>query len=286
MNKRIILTFIVLLCLTAVVFAGQSSNFTSSPEATSSGGGNASSSNFSSNTSVGSVSGGNLVSASFSALSGFLSMLVGADITAPTITTVKIDSQTVVNNDYVKKDGTLTAVVQDGTGVSIESSAMIIDSSTTYFKNLTSPSTYDASTGNLTYVLNLSTGTHTIVISAVDYNNNTSTYTRTVRVDTGDPAAAMAYIYPNPFNPLNGPAKIAYQLNRDSDVTLYMFNEINQLVWKRVYLSGVNGGKSGYNEISWDGNTDFGDLAGNGPYFLRIVSGGKMIGKIKIAVLK
>ena len=213
-------------------------------------------------------------------------MLAGADITAPSITSVKVNSATIVNNDYVKKDGTLTAVVQDATGVSIEASAMIIDSVTTLFKDLTLPSTYDASTGNLTYVLNLSTGTHTIVISAVDYNNNTSTYTRTVKVDSGEPAANMAYIYPNPFNPLQGSARIAYQLNQDADITLYMFNEINQLVWKRVYLSGVNGGKSGYNEISWDGNTDFGELAPNGPYFLRIVSGGRMIGKIKIAVLK
>jgi len=277
-----------LLILLMIVLA--TNTIASSPSTPAGGTGKSSSSN---NTNISSeeiASYGKNTSTNYIMLGGFLSALAGGgDIIPPSISSVRFDNEEVANDDFIKNDATLTATILDnvgGSGVSLETSRIIIDNTGTYFSDLSSPNSFNASTGALSYALSLTSGTHTITIEAVDDNGNTSRYIREAQVDTGDLAASMAFIFPNPFNPNAGRAKIAYQLNRDSDVTLYMFNEINQLVWKRSYLSGQNGARAGYNEIEWDGASDFGDIVGNGPYFLRIASGGRMIGKIKIAVLR
>jgi hypothetical protein len=210
-----------------------------------------------------------------------------AGTVAPTISNVKIDDQPVVNGDYINSAAMLTATVTDqGSGISTSESKVLVDGQSTTFADLTAPSSYEISSGLLVFELNLNTGTHTIEIQAVDNNSNSSTYQRTVRVDTGATDATTPMVHPNPYNPNQGDLLIGYQLSKDIDARIYIFNEINQLVWRRYNIPGYEGGKAGYNEIGWNGRDDNRRLVANGPYFLRLVVGGKLIGKAKIAVLR
>ena len=291
MNKYFLIKFFIILVLIMlfpiIAFASQSTNFTSNPNLIDSGGDKSSSASYVNLCTIGISSFFNTASPNYSSSNGFLIALVGqVDVTAPTISNVKFDGQEVAKNDFIKSNATLTASVLDAGGISPNTSSVIVDGTATYFKNFVSPSSYNSTTGSLTFKLNLNNGMHTIGISAKDLTNNASSCSQTVKVETGEPKATATFIFPNPFDPNHGKARIAYQLNQDANVTLYIFNEINQQVWQRNFTAGSNGGRSGYNEIEWGGENDFGGMAHNGAYFLRIVSGGKVIGKIKIAVLK
>jgi hypothetical protein len=285
--KKIVIIILISFSLSSVALASQSANYISVPNSVSSGGIKSSSSNNSNISSVGIASYSDTQSTNYISLNGFLVVLAGSgDMIPPSISNIKFDGRDVVKNDFIKSDALLTAILQDGSGISMDASGVVVDNTTTYLTNFVTPSTYDAATGNMNYNLNLSSGSHTIKILAVDMNANSTTYVQTLEVDTGELRAASSLVYPNPFNPNQGKAKFAYQLNRDGNVTLYLFNEINQLVWQRNFQAGSNGGQAGYNEIEWDGVTDFNEQVANGAYYLRVVSGGKVIGKTKVAVLK
>ena len=219
---------------------------------------------------------------------GFVSEVSGSETaTPPSIESVAFDGREVAADDYIAADAEMTAtIVNQGGGVSVEASSVVVGSTTTNFSDLTAPSTYDATTGELTFKHDLAAGTHTIQIVAFNTSSDSATYSRSLKVGTGDASATGALIYPNPYNPSDGNARIGYQLSEDAAVTIYIFNEINQLAWRRNYASGTNGGRVGYNEIEWNGQTDFGQMAANGAYFLRITADGKVVGRIKIAVLR
>ncbi len=99
-------------------------------------------------------------------------------------------------------------------------------------------------------------------------------------------SAGAAVNYPNPFNPLSGPTAIIYQLDSDRDVSLLLFNISYELILKKDLTATLNGGKAGDNSVTWDGRNHFGDLVGNGVYFIRIVDRhtGNVLVKGKIAV--
>lgn len=99
--------------------------------------------------------------------------------------------------------------------------------------------------------------------------------------------SVMVLNYPNPFNPAAGETtSIEYSLTAAAGVTIYIFNVINQPVKRISCPSGQSGGRAGYNQVVWDGYTDFNELAANDAYVARVVSGGRQIGKCKIVVLK
>jgi hypothetical protein len=216
-----------------------------------------------------------------------ISLCANAGTIAPTITNVKFNERTIINNDYIEQDAVLTATVTDvGSGISTTESKVIVDGQATTFANLIAPASYEVSSGLLVFDLSLNTGTHTVEIQAVDNNSNVSTYQRTVKVDTGTVVTTLTLVYPNPYNPNNGDLLIAYKLSKDTNVQIYIFNEINQLIWRRSNIPGFDGGAAGYNEIGWDGKDSNGRSIPNGAYFMRLVVGGRLIGKAKIAVLR
>jgi hypothetical protein len=209
------------------------------------------------------------------------------DNSGPIISNVKIDSKTLANNDYIKQTATLTATITDEVGVSLTCSSIEVDGVKTLFSTLTSASTFDASASTLSYNLNLSSGSHTIKICAVDIKGNTTSLTRAVEVSSGGAiSASSVMIYPNPFNPTAGNARIAYTLNTAADISIMIFNAVVQLTFKTAISSGASGATAGYNEYSWDGKDTGGQVVGNDLYFVRIVSGGKVIGRTKLAVIK
>ena len=91
--------------------------------------------------------------------------------------------------------------------------------------------------------------------------------------------------YPNPFKPGHGQGTtIGYMLDTTTsnvEVTIYIYNLNGTLLWKRAYIQNP-----GYQQVSFSGISDLGEILGNGVYLYQIVSGGKVLGKGKMAVLE
>ncbi len=98
---------------------------------------------------------------------------------------------------------------------------------------------------------------------------------------------SMALNTPNPFDPGSETTTIVYRLDQDTDVTLAIFSTTADLLWKRSYIAGSNGGRAGDNSVLWNGLTDFNERAANGVYLLRVINrgNGRVLAKGKIAVL-
>lgn len=92
--------------------------------------------------------------------------------------------------------------------------------------------------------------------------------------------------YPNPFRPLKGEtASIAYTLTKDAQITLYIHDIRGTVLWKRTYEPFEEGGKAGYNEITWNGKSDFGEVVGNGIYIIKLAHANKIARSGKVTVL-
>ena len=94
----------------------------------------------------------------------------------------------------------------------------------------------------------------------------------------------------NPFNPAVAATSIKYNLSKDTNIILSVFNIRGEKVWERVYAAGGSGASAGANAIVWDGITDFKSVASFGVYIVVITTkdGGsvKELGRTKIAVVK
>ncbi|MFA5103749.1 MAG: hypothetical protein WC527_01015 [Candidatus Margulisiibacteriota bacterium] len=288
LKKQTAAIIISVLMLNAQCFAMTSASYSISTSGVGAANGNLSSSSYSGCGGAGSGAVGTTSSTNYSGISGpYGAVFLATGTTPPVVSDLKIDSMAIIDGDLIKGDGTLTATVTDNIGVDTSKSSVEVDGVFTNFSALTSPSTYEAATGALSYKLNISSsGDHTVKIHAVDTNNNATTVSRSVKTNSGDLAAVAVRFYPNPFNPNSAAGVIAYQLNKDSDVSIYIFNAIGQLIYRSNCSSGTAGGHIGYNEVAWDGKDDFGAIVGNDIYFVRIISAGKVIGKTKIAVIK
>ena len=286
-NRKIVLKSIayifvaVSILLSGSALALSSGSYSVSPEVISSGGGQYGN--------AGDSAVGGISSSGYIILCGFFpSSISAADSTPPGISNVRVDGHLIAEGDFISRTSVLTAEVTDNSGINTALSSVEVDGVFTPFSSLSGASSgYDASTGILTYTFGFtSDGTHALAIHAVDVNDNVSLYSKELKINTSGASAAGLYMYPNPFNPLSGAGAIAYNLSEDSDVTLYIFNAVGRIVLKRTFMSGSEGGHTGYNEVPWDGRTDFGNIAGNDIYFVRLLSGGKVVGRTKIAVIR
>lgn len=91
---------------------------------------------------------------------------------------------------------------------------------------------------------------------------------------------------PNPFDPLTGSTMIKYDLTSNANIQIYIFDMTGNLIWRKVYGAGSDGGWQGTNRIYWDGKNSFGDIVQNGAYIFKIVSGDRVIGSGKIIALQ
>jgi hypothetical protein len=209
----------------------------------------------------------------------------------PILSGLRFDGRQIVAGDYVNNDVTITAVVTDtASTIDTSTSTIEINSTVITFASLTGESSFNPATGLITYKPSpdFNDDTYSLRITAVNVLANSATGTSSFKVDGGaaNVIGGAALPYPNPFNPDQGTVEIGYQLNADADVSIYIFNSVGQRVWKSEYTAGSNGGSAGYNFITWDGQSDFGSVVGNDIYFIRIISGGKVIGRGKIAVIR
>ncbi|MGB9612978.1 MAG: Ig-like domain-containing protein, partial [Candidatus Margulisiibacteriota bacterium] len=139
----------------------------------------------------------------------------------------------------------------------------------------------------------LSEGAHNIKVEAVDIDNQ-----GTIRSTTKEVTNLLVQIsgavkvfgtplnYPNPFNAGVENTNISYILSRASNITLTIHDLAGNLIAKKNFTANEEGGRAGYNEITWDGKSDAGEVVGNGIYVYLIVADGKLAGKGKLTVLK
>lgn len=235
--------------------------------------------------------GGASTSADYSLYSSLSDGLVAAaqENNPPTITDIKFDGKTIINNDYVAANPTITATItDDSSGIDPAKSAILLDSSPIYLSALPSGSSYIS--GSLIYQPALAANTHTIRFQACDLAGNwTTSEALSFKVESGEVKISGAALnYPNPFNPAvaGQTTEINYELNVNADIAIYIYDLIGRPIKKISCPSGTEGGHAGYNRVTWNGWSDFNEMVSNDVYIARITQGGKQIGKCKIAVLK
>ena len=138
----------------------------------------------------------------------------------------------------------------------------------------------------------LADGIQTITIEAWDTTTDEAIFEITplyVQNNKAIIVQGVALFYPNPFDPGNTTTPttaIGYTLSKPANVTLSIHDLTGMLIAKKTYAADANGGRAGYNAVTWDGRSDGGSLAGNGLYVCLIIADGKVIGKGKLTVLK
>jgi hypothetical protein len=80
--------------------------------------------------------------------------------------------------------------------------------------------------------------------------------------------------YPNPFHPPDEPTTIAYKLDDDATVTMRIYTQTGQLVFRQVFDRGTLGGRAGLNEYVWDGRNGNGKTVSSGGYLALIEAQG------------
>ena len=83
--------------------------------------------------------------------------------------------------------------------------------------------------------------------------------------------------YPNPFNPNT---EIMFQVLKQTEISLIIYNVAGQSVWTK----NLGQKEKGLYRVSWKGETTTGQPAVSGIYFYRInVDSGHLIGKMLLA---
>ncbi len=155
------------------------------------------------------------------------------------------------NGDFVRNNISDAKIVDDqGNGIS--GATVVLDDL---------PISYDTSTGTVE-IGTLAKGKHTIRLTAEDENFQTTFFV--------DDSLKINNILacPNPFNPLEGKAQITYNVSKDCDINLYIFDINGQIVYKQncSATTGFN------NNLSWDGKDSQNQLAANGIYIVKLIA--------------
>lgn len=90
--------------------------------------------------------------------------------------------------------------------------------------------------------------------------------------------------YPNPFRLVSG-STLGYELNRDVDIDLYIYDARGYLVVHRTFLAGQNGGSgASYNRIPINKALFNYQNVSSGIYFYYIANDKEVLGKGKLAI--
>ena len=141
--------------------------------------------------------------------------------------------------------------------------------------------------GNIT----IPPGSHTLTVYVLDGVGNENIVTVPVVVMSGAPQVMGTPLnYPNPFKPLSSDpnentTQIQYSLSVDTPVMIIMYDITGHELKRWNFGRGMEGGRAGVNTIRWNGRSMFGEVAGNGMYLYKIISGNKVIGSGRIVVL-
>ncbi|PIS29774.1 hypothetical protein COT42_04395 [Candidatus Saganbacteria bacterium CG08_land_8_20_14_0_20_45_16] len=217
---------------------------------------------------------------------------VSADSVPPTITIRNEIGETVSTGDAISQDPIFVISFTDSTSIAASSIRITLD--TTLLSYIASSgATATAMTGYAS-TIDLASGLHNLTVQVADTLGNTRTKEVTgLRVaGEADPPEATRITVMHSLPGAAGAAAsatqggiVAYNLNKDANITLYMYGLGGEMVTTRKFSSGTSGAKAGYNQLSISGVSDLSGAAlANGIYVFKIVSDGRVVGKGKFVV--
>lgn len=107
----------------------------------------------------------------------------------------------------------------------------------------------------------------------------------TSNVGTAPIVTKSPFFYPSPFKLSTG-SLLGYELDRDGDVEIRIFNMRADEVFRQFYPSGtVPGGAAGYNKVPFDATILGHNQLPSGPYFFVLMNAGQVIAKGKFLLL-
>jgi hypothetical protein len=204
------------------------------------------------------------------------------------VVSVKINGVRFRSGDIISSRVSMEAVLSAEAGTSVNSVVLWVDNVPMY-PALTlvagSPS-YGSWYTNFT-IPPSSQQRHIFKFHMEDVSANACEVTMEARVMGGAvQVVGGVYNFPNPFSPMSGGAtNIQYVLTRDANVTLIIYDITGHETKRMRFSSGLNGGRGGTNQVNWNGRSLGGDVAGNGMYLYKIISGDTVIGSGKLVVL-
>ena len=204
---------------------------------------------------------------------------------------IQIRDTTVKDGDYIPKRPTFKAIISDNIGIDSDSIKFYLDDEEVPITSINAITSVNIEVA-YTPDENLegeAIRTHKVKVQAADLaGNSTIKEVKELKVSYEDTKViGPIMIYPTPFSPRRDKiVKIVYNLTADGDVTTYNISTDGRIVWTHKSISGTEGGKAGYNELEWDGLTDFGHIIGNGIYPIKIVSKGKVKASGKMVVFE
>ena len=224
-----------------------------------------------------------------------------SDDIGPTITNYLIDGKVQYRGDIIDSTPVISATILDeGSAVRIKIIRIYVNDDLAYSGTYLdwAGAVYD-STGYFSYTLPaLAEGTYDIAIRAYDFADNVAEKIyEELHVYASPGVVGPLLNHPNPFSPLEGGVTIiSFYLKTDADVALMLYDITGSLKWRFNASAGAEtypgsgvgaGGAAGYNEISWDGKSSYGEISGNGIYILKLVDirQNKQLGGGKITVL-
>jgi len=197
---------------------------------------------------------------------------------------VRVGGYTIIDDDYIDRDTTFDVYLTDNLSLDATSLSILLDGASVSY---TTVYNLGASMHVQHRAASLAEGTHDIHVEVSDLSGNVATQSVTgLQVEYGAAnVIGPVLVQPTPFAPKSGgTAKLVYHLNKDAATTIYVYSP-SRLEWTRKYAAGINGGKAGYNEVSFSGVSEIGQAYfGNGIYVFKIVADGKAIGKGHIVI--
>jgi hypothetical protein len=205
----------------------------------------------------------------------------------PPVIVIRIKGVALKSGDPIPARPTINAVATDNYQMDPSSVRMWVDGSEVAYTEIRS--TLTSVEVEHRVVADLAMGDHSIKVEARDAPGNLGTREVSeldVASETEAPEAVDVLAYPSTFKPGEGEvASIAYILNKDAAVTIYIYSPAGEVVWTRKYASGSMGAQAGYNAVAFDGRSDItGSILGNGIYPFKITSGKKVIGSGYVVV--
>ncbi len=202
---------------------------------------------------------------------------------------LKADGTEIINGDPIEANPSFEVTVATDKGLTLSNLKFFVNGTTE-----APTSTNQQNNRTITYAFyhpTLTPGSHDIRAEATDDEGNISTREAvSLLVQTAGDAKVFGVPlnYPNPFDPGIETTTISYILSRASNVNLRIFDLAGNQVAQMDYSANAEGGKAGYNEVSWDGKSDGGSYLGNGIYIYVLIADGKVAqnGKGKITVFK